>query len=100
MNSSSLSTGTANGRPGDRCGCAPGNNGRRPDHVSGNQNQLRLRRSQCRDRPRPIDALLDLLVMVTLQRMVWESGADGQIPLQRPNRLRWHCAGSRGKSTI
>jgi len=30
--------------------------------------------------PRPIDALLDLLVMVTLQRMVWESGADGQIP--------------------
>jgi hypothetical protein len=30
--------------------------------------------------PRPIDALRDLLVMVTLQRMVWESGADGQIP--------------------
>jgi len=30
--------------------------------------------------PRPIDALRDLLVMVTLQRMVWESGAAGQIP--------------------
>ena len=30
--------------------------------------------------PRPIDALRDLLVMVTLQRMVWESGAGGQIP--------------------
>ena len=30
--------------------------------------------------PRPIDALRDLLVMVTLQRMVWESGVAGQIP--------------------
>jgi len=30
--------------------------------------------------PHPLDALRDLIVMVTLQRMVWESGAAGQIP--------------------
>jgi len=30
--------------------------------------------------PRPIDALRDLMVMVTLQRMVWQSGAAGQVP--------------------
>ena len=30
--------------------------------------------------PRPLDALRDLLVMVTLQRMVWESAAAGQLP--------------------
>lgn len=30
--------------------------------------------------PRLIDALRDLLIMLTLQRMVWESGAKGRIP--------------------
>jgi len=37
--------------------------------------------------PRPIDALRDLLVMLTLQRMVWEAGAAGMVPPEEAERM-------------
>lgn len=37
--------------------------------------------------PQPLEALRDLVVMVTLQRMVWESGADGTIPRDRTQAI-------------